>query len=277
MTRQTLLAAAICLAFVPSVQAVEAFDGNIVLGRPTNTSISVNVLGLSDQEVYVEYGSRPGNYDYTTPAANLRANEPHVLELTGLEPDAGYSYRLRFRNPGDGEFLDAAPADFRTQRARGSAYTFAVQADSHMGAMTRHQKWCPTCGRELADDVTFANTMLNIVKYNPDFLVGGLDNPFAGSRGGHIYAEYFEWGGRTPFDIENWSAPRGPEAAENWEPRPRVDLETESYDFDEHRPGWGVPIHRMLVDNGVNVVFHGHDHVYVKEVHRDGIIDQAVA
>ena len=33
----------------------------------------------------------------------------------------------------------------------------------------------------------------------------------------------------------------------------------------------------MLVDNGVNVVFHGHDHVYVKEVHRDGIIYQAVA
>ena len=40
MTRQKLLAAAICLAFFPSVQAVEAFDGNIVLDRPTNTSIS---------------------------------------------------------------------------------------------------------------------------------------------------------------------------------------------------------------------------------------------
>ena len=446
MTRQSLLATAIYLAVVPLVQAVEAFDGNIVLGRPTNTSISVNVLSLSDQEVYVEYGSRPGAYDVTTPTANLRANDPHVFELTGLEPDAGYSYRLRFRTQGNGEFIDSAPADFRTQRARGSAFSFAVQADSHMGAMTRHQKWCPTCGRELADDVTFANTMINMVKYNPDFLidlgdtfmtsqnfgnglfaiqnrqrgapireldvvgdflllrqylgqsaytvplflvlgnhdterqsrmdgtpdniavwannarkhyfpvptanelytgsveevphigrhvgwyawewgvalfvgldpfwnsrgggpwgrtlgreqydwlketlessnatfkfvflhhlVGGLDNPFGGSRGGHIYAEYFEWGGRTPFDIENWSGPRGPEAAANWEPRPGVDPETESYDFDEHRPSWGVPIHRMLVDNGVNVVFHGHDHVYVKEVHRDGIIYQAVA
>ena len=376
MTRQSLLATAIYLAVVPLVQAVEAFDGNIVLGRPTNTSISVNVLSLSDQEVYVEYGSRPGAYDVTMPTANLRANDPHVFELTGLEPDAGYSYRLRFRTQGNGEFIDSAPADFRTQRARGSAFTFAVQADSHMGAMTRHQKWCPTCGRELADDVTFANTMINIVKYNPDFLVdlgdtfmtsqnfgnglfeiqnrqrgapiremdvigdflllrgylgqsaytvplflvlgnhdterqsrldgtpdniavwannsrkhyfpvptandfyggsveevphigrhdgwyawewgdalfvgldpfwnsrgggpwgrtlgreqydwlketlessnatfkfvflhhlvGGLDNPFGGSRGGHIYAEYFEWGGRTPFDIENWSGP----------------------------------------------------------------------
>ena len=68
----------------------------------------------------------------------------------------------------------------------------------------------------------------------------------------------------APFDIENWSGPRGPEAAADWEPRPRVDPETESWDFDEHRPGWGVPIHRMLVDNGVNVVFHGDDHVIGK-------------
>ena len=43
----------------------------------------------------------------------LRANDPHVFELTGLDPDAGYSYRLRFRNPGDGEFLDSAPGAFR--------------------------------------------------------------------------------------------------------------------------------------------------------------------
>ena len=109
--------------------------------------------------------------DLPRPRLNLRANEPHVFELTGLDPDAGYSYRLRFRNQGNGEFLDSAPGDFRTRRAGGSAFTFAVQADSHMGAMTRHQKWCPTCGRELADDVTYANTMINLVKYNPDFLV----------------------------------------------------------------------------------------------------------
>ena len=36
-------------------------------------------------------------------------------------------------------------------------------------------------------------------------LIGGLDNAFGGSRGGHLYADYFEWGGRTPFDYENWS------------------------------------------------------------------------
>jgi len=427
-------------------QTVETFDGNVILGRPTDTTISVSVMGFSDQNVYVEYGSGSGNYDLRTPAARIPANDPRVFELVGLEPDAAYSYRLRFRQGGEEDFLNSEPADFHTARPKGSEFTFAVEADSHMGAMTRHQKWCETCGRELADDVTMANTMANMANYNPDFLIdlgdtfmtsqnfgnglfeiqnrqrgapireedvvgdylllrrhlsqsaftvplflvlgnhdaerrsrldgtpdnlgvwannsrkhyfptptangfytgsvedvphighhdghyawewgdalfvgldpfwdslgggpwgrtlgreqfdwlketlessdaifkfvflhhliGGLDNPFGGSRGGHIYAEYFEWGGRTPFDFENWTAPRGPEAAASWEPRPRVDPETESYDFDEHRAGWGVPIHQMLVGNGVNVVFHGHDHVYVKEVHRDGIIYQAVA
>jgi hypothetical protein len=428
------------------VQAAEAFDGNVILGRPTDTTMSVSVMGFSDQDVYVEYGHGSDNYDETTSVESLQVNDPHVFELTGLDPDAGYSYRLRFRQGGEGDFLDSESADFHTARPKGSEFTFAVEADSHMGAMTRQQKWCDTCGRELADDVTMANTMANMVTYNPDFLVdlgdtfmtsqnfgnglfeiqnrqrgapireedavgdylllrghlsqsaftvplflvlgnhdaerrsrldgtpdslgvwannsrkhyfptptangfytgsvenvphigrhdghfawewgdalfvgldpfwdsfgggpwgrtlgrdqfdwlkatleasdatfkfvflhhlvGGLDNPFGGSRGGHIYAEYFEWGGRTPIDFENWTAPRGPEAAAAWQPRPRIDPETESYDFDEHREGWGVPIHQMLVDNDATIVFHGHDHVYVKEVHRDGIIYQAVA
>ena len=35
--------------------------------------------------------------------------------------------------------------------------------------------------------------------------------------------------------------------------------------FDTMRPGWGSPIHDMLVDNNVNIFFHGHDHVFVKQ------------
>ena len=90
-----------------------------------------------------------------------------------------------------------------------------------------------------------------------------------------VFSRYRTGSEVRPF--ENWSAPRGPEAAAAWTPRPRIDPETEAYEFDEHRPGWGVPIHQMLLDNGVNIVFHGHDHVYAKEIHRDGIAYQSVA
>ena len=45
--------------------------------------------------------------------------------------------------------------------------------------------------------------------------------------------------------------------------------------FAQHRPGWQLPIHDLLVKHDVSIVFHGHDHLYAKE-EMDGIIYQAV-
>jgi hypothetical protein len=48
-----------------------------------------------------------------------------------------------------------------------------------------------------------------------------------------------------------------------------------SYGFDTNRPGWGKPIHQLLLDNKVGFVFKGHDHLYVKQ-ELDGIIYQTL-
>jgi hypothetical protein len=48
-----------------------------------------------------------------------------------------------------------------------------------------------------------------------------------------------------------------------------------TYGFDTNRPGWGKPIHQLLKENGVAIVFKGHDHLYVKQ-ELDGIIYQTV-
>lgn len=76
-------------------------------------------------------------------------------------------------------------------------------------------------------------------------LVGGSER---NQRGGKEAAPFWEWGGKG--------------ASGNDE-------------FDQHRPGWGKPIHQMLVDHGVNVVFHGHDHMFIKQ-DLDGIVYQLV-
>ena len=76
-------------------------------------------------------------------------------------------------------------------------------------------------------------------------LVGGLDRQ---SRGGVEVAPFFEWGGKNP---------DGTDA------------------FKQHRPGWSVPIHQLLVQHHLNVVFHGHDHLYAKQ-DLDGIVYQEV-
>ena len=45
------------------------------------------------------------------------------------------------------------------------------------------------------------------------------------------------------------------------------------YEFDAHRPGWGVPVHQLMAENDVTVFFHGHDHVFVKQ-ELDGVVYQ---
>ena len=81
-----------------------------------------------------------------------------------------------------------------------------------------------------------------------------------------------------PFDYEErWlgNTAFGGQVQDSPDPVPpvrRVDSSTEAYEFDEHRPGWGVPIQQMLLDNGVQIVFHGHDHIYVRETHPSGLI-----
>ena len=65
-------------------------------------------------------------------------------------------------------------------------------------------------------------------------LVGGADNQ---NRGGAEAAPFFEWGGKNPDGTDG---------------------------FAQHRPGWPAPIHQVLAQHHVNVVFHGHDYFYAQ-------------
>lgn len=76
-------------------------------------------------------------------------------------------------------------------------------------------------------------------------LVGGLGRD---ARGGVTPAPFMEWGGKNADGTDG---------------------------FSQHRPDWALPIHQLLVKHGVSIVFHGHDHLYVKE-ELDGIIYQEV-
>jgi hypothetical protein len=67
-------------------------------------------------------------------------------------------------------------------------------------------------------------------------------------RGGAEAAPFFEWGGKNADG---------------------------SAGFDAKRPGWGKPIHQLLVENHVTAVFHGHDHLYAHQEF-DGIVYQEV-
>ncbi|MCX6136584.1 MAG: metallophosphoesterase [Ignavibacteriales bacterium] len=69
------------------------------------------------------------------------------------------------------------------------------------------------------------------------------------TRGGTATAKLYEWGGYEA-DERTWG-------------------------FTANRPGWSLPIHQLMVKNGVTIFFQGHDHLYAKE-ELDGIVYQEV-
>ncbi|MDD3320233.1 MAG: metallophosphoesterase family protein [Paludibacter sp.] len=79
-------------------------------------------------------------------------------------------------------------------------------------------------------------------------LVGGLDIKGRG-RGGAEAAPFFEWGGKNTDGTDG---------------------------FKEHRPDWEMPIHDLLRKYKVDVVFHGHDHIFAKQ-DLDGIVYQCIS
>ena len=67
-------------------------------------------------------------------------------------------------------------------------------------------------------------------------LVGGFDLGTNGNgRGGAEAARFYEWGGQNTDG---------------------------TWGFDKNRPGWGKPVHQLLVDHHVTILFHGHDHFF---------------
>ena len=76
-------------------------------------------------------------------------------------------------------------------------------------------------------------------------LVGGL---LSAMRGGVEAAPYYEWGG---LDMNGANT------------------------FATHRPNLQMPIHNLLVKYKVTAVFHGHDHIYARQM-LDGIVYQEV-
>ncbi len=132
-----LLLLAAALAFCgPQERASRGADGSftelsLILGRPTDSSVTLSVLSAREVEARVEYGLKPGAYTEKTEARTVRAGVPAEIEIGSLKPDTRYAYRLLTRTPGKGEFQPGAEGAFQTRRAPGGTFSFGVQGDSH--------------------------------------------------------------------------------------------------------------------------------------------------
>jgi hypothetical protein len=152
------LLAAVSLAWEGAGQAPEPFGGNIVIGRPTDRSVTISVLATRALEGFVEYGVRTAGYTGRTDLVTLDAGRPLEITLERLQPNTLYDYRLRYRQPGESSFSSGAEATFQTARAPGSTFTFGVQGDSHPERLNR-----------MYDPDLYVRTMQNAAASKPDF------------------------------------------------------------------------------------------------------------
>lgn len=370
----------------PPANEVPQQPYNIILGRPTNTSVTVRVLNSSRGKGFVEYRAENNLSTKSTSPVLFSAGEPHDIVLTGLQPDTRYFYHWHWQPDGNKTKERSDEFSFHTQRARGQSFTFTVQADSHLDENTSGPVYLRTLANALADQPDFhfelGDTFMTDKYIRPElslgqylaqryylghlchsaplfFALGNHDGETA-SRGSLLWAtqtrkkylpnpipndfysgnqqkepnigypeNYYawEWGDAQfivldPFrytlrrrggnsaggDNWNWtlgaeqyqwlkqtlsaSNPNfrfvflhhlvggtvpnnrgGAEVASLWEWGGRNAAGAD--EFEKQRPDWGQPIHELLKQHDVSIVFHGHDHLFVKQDY-DGIIYQEV-
>ena len=166
---------------------------------------------------------------------------------TGSGPAAMYTGRTSWGDDGGGNWfafhwgpalcIVLDPFWPTTQKARGGGSEVELTDAS----------WQMTLGRAQYDwlAATLAASKAPFRFVFLHHLVGGRGRV---ARGGVEAAPYFEWGGRNADGSDGFAA---------------------------QRPGWPMPIHRLLVQHGVSAVFHGHDHLYVANT-LDGVVYQCV-
>lgn len=384
--------AIIALVFSFCGYAIVAQTHSIILGRPTDTSITASVMFDQKIQFYLEYGTQTGIYTQTTSTYTTVINTPDEVELTALIPNTKYYYRLRYRMVGTSSFLVTPEYTFHTQRAVGSTFTFTIESDEHLydkkGVKNMyditlanqaadkpdfmislgdifgddhepftvtseeldllHRDYRPFLGKichsipfyvclgnhEGENDYYYSlsppdnlcvwatkwrkfyypnpypNSFYTGNTINEPYNIGNPENYYAWTWGNALFVvldvyrdqcdtsakpggwswtlgfPQYTWlkntlekstaqykfvfahhirgqgrGGITNAKLYEWGGYDGQGAT--------------IYNFSNKRPGWAKPIHQLFIDNGVNIFFQGHDHVFAHEL-LDGVTYQAV-
>lgn len=140
------------------------FTAEEMVGRPTDTTVTINAVATKNLDVYYEYGTKAGAYTGKSAVTKFPAKEGVNVLLDKLQPNTRYFYRMRYRETGAKDFSMRPEHSFMTQRKPGSTYTFTVQFDDHLDDNT--------------DDKTFELSEKTMAAERPDFVVDLGDNFF---------------------------------------------------------------------------------------------------
>jgi len=166
--------------FTPKLEAQSFTE---ILGRPTDSSITISVMFDADMEVYWEYGAQPGTYSNSTSVTSLSDSIPLEYDLLNLQPGTRYYYRTRYRPTGSGLAFTAGPEhQFTTRRPRGTSFSFAVEADPHLDSNTIPASLTLTLQNMLAKGVDFMVDLGDNFMSEKYVLAPGQQQPVPGYR-----------------------------------------------------------------------------------------------
>jgi hypothetical protein len=133
---------------------------NILLGRPTNESVTANIIPNHNVEFYIEYGKTSGSYSDQTSTFSATTDAPIEIVISDLDANSEYFYRIVYRQAGTTEWNYAVEHSFVTQRPEGSSFTFTVTSDNHLGQY----------GGQTANELALWQvTLQNVAADQPDF------------------------------------------------------------------------------------------------------------
>ena len=70
----------------------KSFDGTVILGRPTNTSIMASITTKTENEIYLAYGKESESYIYKTDILISNDTVPAEFIMNKLSSNQKYYY-----------------------------------------------------------------------------------------------------------------------------------------------------------------------------------------
>ena len=122
----------IVILIISISESAHAQQKSIILGRPTDTSITASILFDQNVYYYIEYGTVSGAYPLVTTTYTNVSNTPDEIDLVNLVANTKYYYRMVYKLVGSANFNTTPEYSFNTQRSPGSAFTFTIESDEHL-------------------------------------------------------------------------------------------------------------------------------------------------
>ncbi len=153
MIRRILLQL-VCVFFLTNSKAQTVLQSEL-LGRPSNSSVLVQMHFSDSVEVFAKYGNSAGIYPNQTTYMLVPSGMVAEIIMNGLLADTKYFYRISYRKPGAPNFIERAEHSFHTQRVKGQTFTFTVQADPHLDASSDSALYRIALNNQLLDQPDF--------------------------------------------------------------------------------------------------------------------------